>query len=207
MNPQISIIPIIFGLWVVLTAAQRAPRRAFEFLVIRRDTLRPSKASFADATRSLGHAEVRHRGSGHDGYTFVCYSGRDDSGHFQLELRSDDEMGGQERHEVTEFVMRAAPRHAATNPPCDPAIPESVSVITDRGIRIGLTRSQVEHLLGAATRDSSHVAIYVTDEQIPTVDGMCGSLKGSYYDASSELRIVFAANRVVAMWGSRADFC
>jgi hypothetical protein len=74
-------------------------------------------------------------------------------------------------------------------------------VITNRGIRLGLTRGEVDVRLGRARRDSAGLALYESDvDSVWVEDG-----KRVPYTQGSGFNLRFKAGRLVSIYGWRVD--
>ena len=147
--------------------------------------------------RALGRTVARDTGDAAGHSRLLCY---------RLGGRSSDalvfessEMGGGTR--ITGFNVVPAGTRPDLEQSCR-SIPVGVqSVVTDRGIRIGLTRKEVDALLGRPGRDSAGVVLYEKDvDSVWTDHG-----KRVPYNQSSGFNLIFTDGRLAAIYGWRVD--
>ena len=150
-----------------------------------------SVTSFQDVARALGRLRTAHTGDAGESRTQGCYttSGPDP---VALYVES-DEMG------ASKFIMgvdvAGAGVPAASYDPviakaCTRLLQKTLEIRTDRGITLGLPRSEVERLMGGKGRDSAGITIYEATERRRDQNGA--------FDASSELLIRYRKGRVAA---------
>lgn len=114
-------------------------------------------------------------------------------------LFESDEMGNPE--DLTEFELIPVASRPDVEHGCVKLTVPSSAVVTDRGIRLGLTRAQVTRLLGAPVRDHGGVAEYeLTTEQVVRTGGSVDRI-----DLFSALTVTFRGGRVVAFSGAIGD--
>jgi hypothetical protein len=187
---------------VVLVSGARwrpTPLFPFEFLTVGSYRLYGDSTNFGEARKLLGPAGLQRVGHGHDAVPFICYLGGDAKDAFTLVLETDDEMGGPEQNILRIRVVRRG-YEARLERRCSPLRVRAKLPTTDRGIHLGMTRQEIEKVLGRRGRDSSGVLIYERTE----------TRKGSTcptYDAVSRLALQFAGGRVVALNGYRGNVC
>ena len=156
-------------------------------------------ARFRFVDQALGRA--RRPSSSTDGLpTSACYRPLPDpsAGEMTLLFES-DEMGDAEA--LTEFELIPRGSRPEVERGCRRLAVPSASIVTDRGIRLGLTRAAVVTLLGAPVRDHDDVAEFerVTERTVRvggTVDR---------YDVFSAITVTFRDGRVVAFSGALGD--
>lgn len=130
----------------------------------------------------------------------ACYRTTADSvaGPMTLLFES-DEMGNPE--DLTEFEMIPVGSRPDVERGCARLSVPSSAVVTDRGIRLGLTRAMVTRLLGAPVREHGGVAEYeLTSEQTVRTGGSVDRI-----DLFSSLTITYRGGRVVAFSGAIGD--
>jgi hypothetical protein len=175
------------------------PLFPFEFVTVGSYRVYSDSTNFGEARKLLGSAGLQRVGHGHDAVSFICYLGGDAKDAFTLALETDDEMGGSEQSILRVRVVRRG-YEAGLDRRCSPLRVRANLPTTDRGIHLGMTRHEIEKVLGRGGRDSSGVLIYERTE----------TRKGSTcptYDAMSSLALQFAEGRVVALSGYRGNFC
>ena len=187
---------------VVLASGARGrltPLFPFEFVTVGSYRVYGNSTNFGEARKLLGPAGLQRVGHGHDAVPFICYLGGHAKGAFTLALETDDEMGGPEQSILRVRVVRRG-YEAGLDRRCSPLRVRAKLPTTDRGIHLGMTRQEIEKVLGRRGRDSSGVLIYERTE----------TRKGSTcptYDATSRLALQFAEGRVVALSGYRGNVC
>jgi hypothetical protein len=114
-------------------------------------------------------------------------------------LFESDEMGNPE--DLTEFELIPVGSRPEVERGCLRISVPASAIVTDRGIRIGLTRAAVVRLLGAPVRDHDGVAEFeqVTERTVRVGSGI------DRYDLFSALTITFRDGRVVAFSGALGD--
>jgi hypothetical protein len=156
-------------------------------------------ARFRFVDQALGRA--RRPSAPTDGLpTSACYRPLPDpvAGEMTLLFES-DEMGNPE--ELTEFELIPAGSRPEVERGCRRLAVPSASIVTDRGIRLGLTRAAVIKLLGAPVRDHDDVAEFEhMSERTVRVGGVVDR-----YDQYSAITITFRDGRVVAFSGALGD--
>ena len=156
-------------------------------------------ARFRFVDQALGRA--RRPSSATDGLpTSACYRLLPDpaAGEVTLLFES-DEMGSPD--DLTEFELIPTGSRPEVERGCRRLAVPSASVVTDRGIRLGLARAAVARLLGAPVRDHDDVAEFEhTSERIVRVGGVTDR-----YDQYSAITITFRDGRVVAFSGALGD--
>lgn len=114
-------------------------------------------------------------------------------------LFESDEMGDPEH--LTEFELIPAGSRPEVERGCVPLQVYAAAIVTDRGIRLGLTRDAVIRLVGSPVREHDGVAEFeqVTEHAVRTA----GSLER--IDLFSALTVTFRDGRVVAFSGAVGD--
>jgi hypothetical protein len=191
---------------VTLTAAvtQRTDAPLLRYLTvgttrIQFETPDGSVARFRFVDQALGRAR-RPSASTDELPTSACYQPRPDpvAGEMTLLFES-DEMGSSE--ELTEFELVPAGSRPEVERGCRRLAVPSASIVTDRGIRLGLTRAAVVKLLGAPVRDHDDVAEFeLVTERTVRVGGTVDR-----YDVFSAITVTFRDGRVVAFSGALGD--
>jgi hypothetical protein len=156
-------------------------------------------ARFRYVDQALGRA--RRPGAARDGNPMsACYRPAGDSlaGPVTLLFES-DEMGNPE--DLTEFELIPLGTRPEVERGCVKLGVAAGAIVTDRGIRLGLTRAAVMRLLGTPVRDVDDVAEFeLTSERTvrtgSTVDR---------YDLFSSITVTFRDGRVVAFSGAIGD--
>jgi hypothetical protein len=158
-----------------------------------------SAARFRFVDQALGPA--RRPSAAADGLpTSACYRPLPDpvAGEMTLLFES-DEMGDPEG--LTEFELIPTGTRPEVERGCRRLAVPSASIVTDRGIRLGLTRAAVVKLLGAPVRDHDDVAEFEhMSERTVRVGGVVDR-----YDQFSAITITFRDGRVVAFSGALGD--
>jgi hypothetical protein len=187
---------------VVLASGARwrlTPLFPFEFVTVGSYRVYGDSTNFGEARKRLGPAGLQRVGHGHDAVPFICYLGGGAKDAFTLALETDDEMGGPEQSILRVRVVRRG-YEPGLDRRCSPLRVRARLPTTDRGIHLGMTRQEIEKVLGRGGRDSSGVLIYERTE----------TRKGSTcptYDAMSRLALQFVEGRVVVLSGYRGNFC
>jgi hypothetical protein len=158
-----------------------------------------SVARFRFVDQALGRA--RRPTASTDGLpTSACYRPLSDAmaGEMTLLFES-DEMGNSE--DLTEFELIPSGSRPEVERGCRRLAIPSSSIVTDRGIRLGLTRAAVLKVLGEPVRDHDDVAEFerVTERTVRvggTVDR---------YDVFSTITVTFRDGRIVAFSGALGD--
>jgi hypothetical protein len=156
-------------------------------------------ARFRYVDQALGPA--RRPGASSDGRPMsACYRPLADSlaGPMTLLFES-DEMGNPE--DLTEFELVPAGSRPEVERGCMTLGVAAGAIVTDRGIRLGLTRAAVMRLLGTPVRDRDGVAEFeaVTERTVRTGGTV------DRYDLYSALTVTFRDGRVVAFSGALGD--
>ena len=158
-----------------------------------------SAARFRFVDQALGPA--RRPSAATDGLpTSACYRPLPDpaAGEMTLLFES-DEMGSPE--DLTEFELIPAGSRPEVERGCRRLAVASGAVVTDRGIRLGLTRAAVVRLLGTPVRDHDDVAEFEhMSERTVRVGGVVDR-----YDQFSAITVTFRDGRVVAFSGALGD--
>jgi hypothetical protein len=114
-------------------------------------------------------------------------------------LFESDEMGNAE--DLTEFEVIPARSRPEVERGCVRIEVPAGAIVTDRGIRLGLTRAEVTRLLGAPARDQDDVAEFeLVTERVVHAGGAVDRV-----DLFSSLTITFRDGRVVAFSGALGD--
>jgi hypothetical protein len=156
-------------------------------------------ARFRYVDQALGPA--RRPGAPRDGHPMsACYRPIADSlaGPMTLLFES-DEMGNPE--DLTEFELIPAGSRPEVERGCVKIAVAASAIVTDRGIRLGLTRAAVMRLLGTPVRDRDGVAEFETVTERTVRTG--GTV--DRYDLFSALTVTFRDGRVVAFSGALGD--
>jgi hypothetical protein len=156
-------------------------------------------ARFRYVDQALGPA--RRPGAARDGQPMsACYRPIADSlaGPVTLLFES-DEMGNPE--DLTEFEVIPLGTRPEVERGCVKLGVAAGAIVTDRGIRLGLTRAAVMRLLGAPVRDVDDVAEFeLTTERTVRTGGTVDR-----YDVFSSITITFREGRIVAFSGAIGD--
>lgn len=156
-------------------------------------------AHFRYVDQALGRAR-RPGASSDDRPMSACYRTSADTiaGPMTLLFES-DEMGNPE--DLTEFELIPVGSRPEVERGCAKLPVPGSAVVTDRGIRLGLTRAMVTRLLGAPVRDHGGVAEYeLKTEQAVRTGGSVDVI-----DLFSSLTVTFRGGRVVAFSGAIGD--
>jgi hypothetical protein len=149
-----------------------------------------TETTFAAVANKLGRAPLAHAGDAGGSRTQACYRSADPQPTtYYLES---GEMGANEQIMQVDVISAGS---AAATP--DPPIARECRVLapattarTDRGIRLGLSRAEVDRRLRVRGRDSAGIAIYDRSEK--------RRIGGRTYDAWAWLHVRYLENRVVA---------
>jgi hypothetical protein len=156
-------------------------------------------ARFRYVDQALGPA--RRPGAARDEHPMsACYRPVADSlaGPMTLLFES-DEMGNPE--DLTEFELIPVGSRPEVERGCAKLGVAAGAIVTDRGIRLGLTRAAVLRVLGTPVRDRDDVAEFeVTTERTTRVGGTV-----DHYDVFSSITVTFRDGRVVAFSGAIGD--
>lgn len=146
--------------------------------------------TFTEVASLLGEAPIVRVGDAGGSRAQACYRfGRSTPTTFYLES---SEMGGDQR--ITQVDVVGPGAATAAEEPIIAARCARIAVLTagttDRGVKLGLTRRDVERLLRAAGRDSAGITLYAKSER---------SRRGARaLDVSSWLRVRYRGGRVAA---------
>jgi hypothetical protein len=156
-------------------------------------------ARFRYVDQALGPA--RRPGAARDGRPMsACYRPTPDSltGPMTLLFES-DEMGNPE--DLTEFELIPVGSRPEVERGCVRIRIAAGAIVTDRGIRLGLTRAAVLRLLGTPVRDGDDVAEFelTTERTVRTGNTV------DRYDVFSSITVTFRDGRVVAFSGALGD--
>jgi hypothetical protein len=156
-------------------------------------------ARFRYVDQALGAA--RRPGAARDGRPMsACYRPTADTlaGPMTLLFES-DEMGNPE--DLTEFELIPVGSRPEVERGCVKIAVAAGAIVTDRGIRLGLTRAAVLRLLGTPVRDRDDVAEFeLTTERTVRTGGTVDR-----YDVFSSITVTFRDGRVVAFSGAIGD--
>lgn len=209
-----------FALAVIVVAGQaaRAPAGAEPPLARHMSIfgLMLEAATFGDAHRVLGSAEVRHNGGDAAGSAhFACYRGPDGA---MLILVSSGEMGGGTELTSYQLVAResladfsqdgyAMPLHL--RPRCSRLPRLSRAAQTDGGLRLGMTREEALRLLGRPSEGDSDRLAFRLETQVPMTPAEIKRFYGprdtgidrsqAYWDRFQSVAIRLEGDRVVAV--------
>ena len=149
------------------------------------------ETSFDQLGRRLGSAHIAHTGDAGESRYQACKRPQGaDTPSYYFER---DEMGSGERVTQFEAIARGATTAAEDSPLLQNCrvLRDAPRVQTDRGVALGLSRSEVERRLGGRGRDSSGVTLYSAIE--------VRRVKGVRATAWSSIRLRYRAGRVVAL--------
>ena len=155
--------------------------------------VRLAETSFAAIEKSLGPVRRVSAGDGEAGRTQSCY--RTPGAVPTTVYFTSGEMGGGKK--ITEVSVVGSKSAAADYYPsiasaCGVLRATAFNIQTDRGVKLGMTRSAVERLVGRAGRDSAGVTTY-------EADGV-RRRNGVRYDVTSKLRVRYETDRVTAFY-------
>ena len=159
----------------------------------RRFVLAP--ATLQSVTLLLGPAAASDSGDAGESNRWVCYRLAGTPA-MSLVLES-GEMGGGKW--LTGFTFVPAGSRPDLERECARSALAATSVQTDHGLRLGLTRNQVNARLGAVGRDSAGVVLYERSVQVGKEEAPESYTKGSGFT------VTLGAGRVVAFSGWRVD--
>lgn len=154
-------------------------------------------SSLAHVQKILTAAEIGARGDAASSLKWVCYRLSGDAP-MSLLLES-DEMGG---GDVDGFELVPAGSRRALEHKCARLDVPASAVETDKGIRLGLSRRQVEGRLGVAGRDSAGVVIF--ERMLDKVGRRRDGMRLSYTEAAG-FTIRFRNDHVMEIVGWRMD--
>lgn len=204
LRPGAAAALAVLGAGVAAGSTQQAPAPLLQYLMVgaRRiafESPERTVARFRYVDQALGPA--RRPGAPADGRpTSACYRPAPDAlaGPMTLLFES-DEMGNPE--DLTEFELIPAGTRPDVERGCLKIDVAAGAVVTDRGIRLGLTRAAVMRLLGTPVRDRDGVAEFelVTERVVRTGGAV------DRYDLFSALTVTFRDGRVVAFSGAVGD--
>ena len=147
----------------------------------------------------LGRASVNERGDASTSLHWLCYRATTKADTTVVIIES-SEMGGGTL--LTSFSLFRPGGDASLEQRCAPLDVPPASIVTDRGVRLGLPRAEVEQLLGPATKDSAGITIYDWFRQRR---GRFGNQENVTYSEGSSLWIWYRAGVVVRVYGDRMD--
>jgi hypothetical protein len=172
---------------------------ASDTFVIRRRRTAVVASSLADLQAALGRAASYSTGDASTSMRLVCYQLR---GHPAMTLVFESgEMGGGTW--LTGFDFVPAGSRPELEHRCRPIETPSDSVVTNRGLQLGVTRAQVDAFLSLSGRDSAGFVLY--ESSIDTTAVVNGKRESCALGSSFRLR--FDAGRLAAIKGSRVDAC
>lgn len=198
--PALPMLAIVVG----LPAAQQPAAPLLQYLVVGAKRIpfespEGTVAHFRYVDQALGRA--RRPGAARSFRPMsACYRPLADSlaGPITLLFES-DEMGNPE--DLTEFEVIPAGSRPEVERGCAPIAVPAGAIVTDRGVRLGLTRAEVTRLLGAPVRDHDDVAEFeVVTERVVHTGGAVDR-----FDLFSSLTITYRDGRVVAFSGALGD--
>jgi hypothetical protein len=208
--PRTGVVFILVGLGVGLTTglaggpAQQPAKPLLEYLMVGAkriafESAEGTAARFRYVDQALGPA--RRPGAARDGRPMsACYRPIPDSlaGPVTLLFES-DEMGNPE--DLTEFEVIPVGSRPEVERGCVKLAVAAGAIVTDRGIRLGLTRTAVMRLLGTPVRDRDDVAEFeLTTERVVRTGGTVDR-----YDVFSSITVTFRDGRVIAFSGAVGD--
>jgi hypothetical protein len=155
---MLRILSISASLFVTTLHAQPVPRvtdlpRAFRSVA----SIELNRDSALSVRAKLGTAPTRRVGSGHDTYLAWCYLVVAGGSTKTLELMSDDSDTGTRGHAVNVIRLRSIRPDEPRN--CT-HLPVRRPLSTPGGLQLGLTRTDIERLLGRPTRLFRDSSIY-----------------------------------------------
>ena len=162
-----------------------------------RERVAVAPTTFPEAGRALGAARLRTRGQAGDLLRWVCY--RIGSGPGLSLILEGDEMSGDQ---LGGFEFVPAGTRASLEGSCVPSTAAPTAVRTNRGVRLGLSRSEVDELVGFRGRDSADVVVYARTVARTTRDPAGNPTR---YDQASTIWVMFRRNRVAGFGGWRVD--
>ena len=154
-------------------------------------TIRLEETTFASVARKLGDASIMHVGDAGGSRYQACYAANGTApARYYLES---GEMGGGDRVMQVDAVgvdVATAAEDPIIATHCRTLLPGTPPLTTNRGIRLGLTRADVERRVQRRGRDSAGVMLYERSD----AHGR-GALA---YDVFSWLRVRYSNGRVAA---------
>ncbi len=147
----------------------------------------------------LGKADTNTRGDASESQTWLCYRAAAAGDTATLAVESDEIGGGVH---VTSFDLFRLGADSGLERHCALLHVAPRSIVTDRGITLGMTRSQVQRVLGRATRDSAGVAAYEWSRERR---GRVGTKENQGFSEGSHMQIWYVDGIVVRISGDRMD--
>jgi hypothetical protein len=154
----LRMLSVCAWLFVSTLGAQLAPRaldlpRPFRSLA----GIELNRDSALSLGAKLGTAPTKRVGSGHDTYLSWCYLAVTGASATTLAFMSDDSDMGTHGHAVNVIRLRSSQPDQPSN--CT-ELPARRSLSTPGGLQLGLTRTDIERLLGTPTRLSGDSLVY-----------------------------------------------
>ena len=207
--PRVAAASVLLGIGVALTGfapvrRQQPAKPLLQYLMVGTKRIafespEHTVARFRYVDQALGGAR-RPRASRDGRPMSACYRPVADplAGPVTLLFES-DEMGDTE--DLTEFEVIPVGSRPEVERGCAKLAVAASAIVTDRGIRLGLTRPEVMRLLGTPVRDRDDVAEFeVTTERTVRTAGA-----EDRYDLFTSLTVTFRDGRVVAFSGAIGD--
>ena len=207
--PSVLFAAVAMSLVAAQSASPKKPR-PFEYLdvgPVRIEAIVDSPRvalNLHSIQEQLGHAEIRKKPDTEgdaESFPYVCYRGGSGTNQFLLIVDSDEDMGGPELDVMGMTVARpfAAPDYAER---CAVLRDPTWTPMTDRGVRLGMARREVESILGGRRRGGNKVTYEVDEERPNPSNPSCDPLT-----VQSELNLLYKNERLVSFKGLRFDFC
>jgi hypothetical protein len=157
-----------------------------------------TQSTIESVRAALGAAQPTDSGDAATSFRWICYR-LTGTPAMSLILGS-EEMGG--GIYVTDFSFVPSNTEPRLERRCMPLDVDPTQVRTDRGLRVGLTRAQVDRILRVAGRDSARLVVYEQDVQRPFTnrDG-----KADKYTEAAGFTFEFRGGRAVGFSGWRID--
>jgi hypothetical protein len=155
--------------------------------------------SFPQVAARLGTAHLYQSGDAGEFMVWVCYRTTVEGDSAILAVIS-SELGGGER--VTSFSLFRPGRDWRIERQCASLSLPASAIVTDRGIRLGMTRAQVEERLGPPTESTAAMSSYLL---IRERRGRFGKSENVEYSELSSLALFYVNGVVVKIRGDRTD--
>jgi hypothetical protein len=133
------------------------------------------------------HTPIGHKGDASESLSWLCVSGKDQSGPWLLWLGS-DEMGG---GNIDWFQLRKIGRNMVPNPRCHQLTKSKTPQTFPIPLHLGMTRQQVRQTLGQLNWTASRYLLFERDRNL--------KLHGEPYTETSSVNIEFSKGRTVAI--------
>ena len=187
---QVSAVP-----YAVSPARGRQRALPLEALRIGPHRIRFDSTTFAIAGGMLGPAAIVHTGDA-EGLISVCYRAASPAAGATLVLQADEDVEMTDKDvRVLGFALGAAGLSRELEQRCADVQFSPDQIVTDRGIRLGMSRTDVERILGAGAPDKTGMVEYEARRTYRTPSG------GERL--FSRLQVRYRGDSVVGLFGRR----